>query len=81
MLYISIGSALKDRCWGGNCLKRPKPGKKWQILQSYNMAQLVHYGKIHIIYHTAYFMNTPYDPSLLCTICILTQPWYELVIT
>jgi len=28
ILYNSIESSLKDRCWGGICLKRPKNGKK-----------------------------------------------------
>jgi len=28
ILYNSIESSLKGRCFGGKCLKRPKPGKK-----------------------------------------------------
>jgi hypothetical protein len=53
ILYNRTGSPLKGRCWGGNCLKSPKNGKKRQILQSYNTAQFVQYGKIRVKYHTA----------------------------
>ena len=42
ILYNSSGSALKYCCWGGNCLKRPKNGGKWQFLQSCSTAQFVH---------------------------------------
>jgi hypothetical protein len=31
---------------------------------SYNTAQFVQYGKIRVKYHTAYYTNTPYNPSL-----------------
>jgi hypothetical protein len=66
--YNSIESSLKGRCWGGICLKRPKKGKKGQILQSHNTAQFVQYGKIRVKYDTAYYTNTLYDTSLVGTL-------------
>ena len=45
--------------------KLPKKAKKRQILQSYHTAQFVQYGKIRVTYHSTYYTNTPYDPSLL----------------
>jgi hypothetical protein len=63
ILFISTGISLKGRCWGGNCLKKPKNGKKRQNLQSYQQAQFVQYGSLRVKYHTAYYTNSPYDPS------------------
>jgi hypothetical protein len=65
ILYNSTGSSKKGRCRGEDCLKRPKNSKKRQIAQSYNTAQFVQYIKIRVKYHTAYYTNTPYDPSLV----------------
>jgi hypothetical protein len=56
--------------------KKTKKGKTRQILQSYNTAQFVQYGKIRVKYHTAYFTNTPYDPSLFFTEDVESiKPW------
>jgi len=45
--------------------KKAKNGQKRQTLQSYNTAQFVQYGKIRVKCDAAYYMNTPYDTSLL----------------
>ena len=62
--------------------KKVKKGKRRQILQSYNTAQFVQYGKIRVKHHTGFYTNTPYDPSLvntfmLCsrTICRPEKTW------
>jgi len=44
--------------------KKAKKRQKRQILQTYNTARFVQYGKIRIKYDMAYYTNTPYDTSL-----------------
>ena len=61
-IYYIITLKLTERRLLGR--KLPKD-QKMANLQSYNTAQLVQYVKIRVKYHTAYYTNTPYDPSLV----------------
>jgi len=72
ILYNSIGSSLKGRCWGGNCPKRPKNGKFCNLIIRPNLFSTVKYALNTIRCIIEYAVR--HIPAVNRQICVTPPP-------